>query len=93
MFSFCTSDLKNSHILTLITRWRIRNGGWLNLSIEQEAEGAKSFDNGYYSAFYDVYLNGEKVYLYHEYYQYTYKSKTSKEVTKVVGTIEWKAVK
>ncbi len=49
--NYNTADLKNSHILTLITRWRIRNGGWLNLSIEQEAEGAKSFDNGYYSAY------------------------------------------
>lgn len=49
--NYSTSDLKNSHIITLITRWRIRNGGWLNLSIEQEAEGAKSFDNGYYSAY------------------------------------------
>ncbi|MBR1615776.1 MAG: hypothetical protein IJ673_09905, partial [Treponema sp.] len=49
--NYSTSDLKNSHIITLITRWRIRNGEWLNLSIEQEAEGAKSFDNGYYSAY------------------------------------------
>ncbi|MBQ8978739.1 MAG: hypothetical protein IJ080_03135, partial [Oscillospiraceae bacterium] len=53
---------------------------------------ATESDNGYYSAFYDVFLNGKKVYRYHEYYKYTYKSKTSKEVTKVVGTIEWKAV-
>ena len=49
--NYNTADLKNSHILTLITRWRIKNGDWLNLSIEQEAEGAKSFDNDYYSAY------------------------------------------
>jgi len=49
--NYSTADLKSSHILTLITRWRIKGGDWLNLSIEQEAEGAKSFDNGYYSAY------------------------------------------
>ena len=55
---------------------------------------ATEYDVGYYSAFYDVYLNGKKVYRYHEYYEYSYKGKEGdRTITKVVGTVEWKAVK
>ncbi|MBR4629232.1 MAG: hypothetical protein IKO57_02150 [Treponema sp.] len=49
--NYNTSELSHSHILTFISRWKIKSGSFLNLSVEEEAEGAKSFDGEYYSAY------------------------------------------
>ncbi len=49
--NYNTADLAYSHVLTLISRVKIQSGEWLNLSVEAEGEGAKSFDNDYYSAY------------------------------------------
>lgn len=47
--NYKTPALNHSHILSLVSKWKIKSGDWLNLTIDEEMEGAKAFDEDIYS--------------------------------------------
>lgn len=96
---FTTSEAAKRCIMEKFFDYRIQilsNGYTLRIS-KSDTENdfyASELDVGYYSTFYDVYLDGKYVYRYHEFYECTYKNGNSaNEITKVTGTIEWKEIK